>query len=68
MPAFDEDGPFAPPRKSAPAHEIGQPIDVLSVDELAVRIQSLKAEILRLEEAIKARRATKEAASAFFKR
>jgi uncharacterized small protein (DUF1192 family) len=68
MPAFEEDGPFATPRKSPVTHEIGQPIDALSVDELAERIEALKAEIARLEGAILARRATKEAASAFFKR
>jgi uncharacterized small protein (DUF1192 family) len=68
MPAFEEDGPFAPTRKSPLVHEIGQPIDVLSVDELADRIETLRAEIARLEAAIAARRATKEAASAFFKR
>jgi uncharacterized small protein (DUF1192 family) len=68
MPAFEEDGPFTPPRKSPLVHEMGQPIDALSVDELAERIEALKAEIARLETAITARRATKEAASAFFKR
>ncbi len=52
----------------APAtHEIGQAIDALSVHELEERIELLRAEIVRLEAAIKARQATKDAASAFFK-
>src|SRR5579863_1041056 len=67
MAGFDDDVSRAPPKKQA-AHEIGQPIDALSAEELAERIQLLKAEIARLEAAIAARQATKEAASAFFKR
>jgi uncharacterized small protein (DUF1192 family) len=68
MVGFDEESIFGAPRKSAAAHEIGQPLDLLSAPELAERIESLKQEILRLEAAIKAREATKQAASAFFKR
>jgi uncharacterized small protein (DUF1192 family) len=67
MAGFDEENAFGAPRKSATPHEIGQPIDLLSARELAERIESLKQEILRLEAAIKAREATKQAASAFFK-
>ena len=67
MAAF-EDEAFGAPRKKPMAHEIGQPIDALSVHELEERIELLKAEIARLEAAIKARQATKDAASAFFKR
>ena len=65
MAAIDEEL-FGAPRK-APVHEIGQSLDLLSADELAARIESLKQEILRLEAAIKQREATKLAASAFFK-
>ncbi|MGO8800957.1 MAG: DUF1192 domain-containing protein [Roseiarcus sp.] len=67
MAAFDEESVFGAPRKVAATHEIGQPIDLLSAPELAERIESLKQEIARLEAAIKAREATKQAASAFFK-
>jgi uncharacterized small protein (DUF1192 family) len=67
MAGFDEENPFGAPRKGSTPHEIGQPIDLLSGRELAERIESLKQEILRLEAAIKAREATKQAASAFFK-
>ncbi len=67
MPAFEDDV-FGAPRKKPASHEIGQPIDTLSVHELEERIQLLKAEIVRLETAIKAKQATKDAASAFFKR
>jgi len=67
MAAFDEEIFGAPPKKSA-VHEIGQMIDTLSVHELEERIELLKTEIARLETAIKARQATKDAASAFFKR
>jgi uncharacterized small protein (DUF1192 family) len=66
MPAFDDDM-FGTPRKAPAAHEIGQAIEALSVHELAERIELLKAEIVRLEAAIKARQATKDAAGAFFK-
>jgi uncharacterized small protein (DUF1192 family) len=67
MAGFDEESVFGAPRKAPAVHEIGQAIDLLSAPELAERIESLKQEILRLEAAIKAREATKQAASAFFK-
>jgi uncharacterized small protein (DUF1192 family) len=67
MAAFDDEV-FGAPRKTPLAHEIGQPIDALSVHELEERIELLKAEIARLEIAIKSRQATKDAASAFFRR
>ena len=66
--AREGDDPFgvAPPKKPA-THEIGQPLDTLSVDELAERVGLLKAEITRLEEAKIAKQASKLAADAFFK-
>jgi uncharacterized small protein (DUF1192 family) len=67
MAGFDDESLFGAPRKAPVVHEIGQAIDLLSAPELAERIESLKQEILRLEAAIKAREATKQAASAFFK-
>ena len=51
MAIFDED-PFAAPKKPA-AHEIGEVLDAISVEELAERIDLLRQEILRLEEAMK---------------
>jgi uncharacterized small protein (DUF1192 family) len=67
MAGFDEDSLFGAPRKSAATHEIGQMLDLLSAPELAERIDILKQEIARLEAAIKAREATRQAAGAFFK-
>jgi uncharacterized small protein (DUF1192 family) len=67
MAGFDEESVFGKPRKAPSVHEIGQAIDLLSAPELAERIETLKQEILRLEAAIHAREATKQAASAFFK-
>jgi uncharacterized small protein (DUF1192 family) len=66
MAVTDEDSIFGAPRK-APTHEIGQSIDLLSAPELAERIELLRGEIVRLQAAIAAREATKQAASAFFK-
>lgn len=66
--AREDDDPFgvAPPKKPT-SHEIGQPLDTLSVDELDERVALLKAEIIRLEEAKVAKQASKLAADAFFK-
>ena len=66
MVVTDDDSIFGAPRK-APTHEIGQSIDLLSAPELADRIELLQSEIVRLQAAISAREATKQAASAFFK-
>lgn len=54
------------PRK-APTHEIGQKLDVLSVDELTERIALLKGEIERLEAARSAKQAALSAAGSIFK-
>ena len=67
MVGFDDEIFGAPPAKPT-VHAIGQPIDDLSAPELAERIAVLKAEIERLERAIAAREATRDAAAAFFKR
>ena len=67
MAGFDEDNPFAAPRPVGPRHELGQNLDLLSAHELGERIALLREEIGRLEAAIQARNATKQAASAFFK-
>jgi len=63
--ALTDDDPLAPLRK--PGHEIGQPLDALSVHELAERIDLLRAEIERLEAARLAKQAAQAAADAFFK-
>lgn len=48
-------------------HEVGMPIDTMSVEELADRIALLEREISRLREAIAARGATRKAADSIFK-
>lgn len=48
-------------------HEVGMPIDTMSVEELSERIGLLEAEITRLRAAIEARGATRKAADAVFK-
>ncbi len=55
------------PIRTRKLHEVGMPIDTMSVDELAERIGLLEAEILRLKEAIAARETTKAAAHSIFK-
>jgi uncharacterized small protein (DUF1192 family) len=49
------------------SHEIGQDLSLLSVEELTERVALLTAEVARLEEAAKKKRASKDAANAFFK-
>ncbi len=62
--AEDPDDKPRPP----PTHVVGQPLDALSVDELAERIEALKEEILRLEAARAKKRAANAAADAFFRK
>jgi uncharacterized small protein (DUF1192 family) len=63
--AFD---PFADePRAMARAHEIGQDLSMLSVDELDERVALLEKEISRLKEAKRAKENSRDAASAFFR-
>ena len=61
-----EDEIFAAPKKK-PAHEIGQPLEALSLHELEERIELLREEIARLEVARAAKQASAAAAAAFFK-
>ncbi len=56
------------PRKKAPEVILGEDLSAKSEHELTARIATLEEEIARCREAIKARRATKSAAEAFFKR
>jgi uncharacterized small protein (DUF1192 family) len=62
----DENGIGAPPKRTT-AHEIGQPLDRLSVAELDERILLLKAEITRLEENRRFKQDSQTAAAALFK-
>jgi uncharacterized small protein (DUF1192 family) len=55
------------PKKKLAPHEVGMPIDTMSVDELNERIGLLEAEIARLKDAIAARQKTKSAAESIFK-
>jgi uncharacterized small protein (DUF1192 family) len=53
--------------KKPKGHEVGMPIDAMSVEELAERIGLLEGEIVRLRLAIEARDATRKAADSVFK-
>lgn len=57
---------LAPPKKPEP-HVIGQDLAALSIEELTERIELLRAEIVRLEQAIAAKDASRRAADGFFK-
>ncbi|KQT87806.1 hypothetical protein ASG60_12205 [Methylobacterium sp. Leaf469] len=52
---------------SAPAHRVGEPLDTLSVADLADRIALLRREIARLEAARDAKNAARDAAGSIFK-
>lgn len=54
-------------RKVPKGHEVGMPIDSMSVYELKERIEMLRAEIMRLETAVAARQQTRAAADSVFK-
>jgi len=49
------------------SHEVGMPIEAMGVEELEERIGLLDQEIVRLREAIAARRRTKDEANSVFK-
>jgi len=63
MPQIDDDDR---PRPKV-AHEIGQDLALLSVQELEARIALLRGEIERLESDIARKRSTRAAADQFFK-
>ncbi len=56
------------PRARAPVHEIGQPLDTLSLHEFEDRLALLHAEIARLEAARDRKRAALDAAGSVFGR
>jgi uncharacterized small protein (DUF1192 family) len=64
MAAIDEDDR---PKKKI-VHEIGQDLTLLSVEELAARVQLLHDEINRIEADMAQKRASRTAADQFFKR
>jgi len=64
MPAADDDDR---PKKKI-AHEVGQDLSLLSVEELGERVQLLRDEIARLEADMAQKRAKRSAADQFFKR
>lgn len=64
MPAIDDDDK---PKKKV-SHEIGQDLTLLSVEELAARVQLMHDEIARLEADMAQKRASRSAADQFFKR
>lgn len=63
MAAIDDDDR---PKKKV-AHEIGQDLSLLSVDELGLRIQLMQDEIRRLEADMAQKRAKRAAADQIFK-
>jgi len=64
MAIFDDDE--APKKKLA--HQVGEDLSKLSIEELGERIAILQAEITRIEESVAAKRADADAAETFFKR
>lgn len=64
MAAIEEDDR---PKKKI-SHEIGQDLTLLSVEELAARVQLLNDEIRRLQADMVNKRASRSAADQFFKR
>jgi uncharacterized small protein (DUF1192 family) len=59
----DDDRP-----KKKVAHEIGQDLTLLSVEELGARIELMRGEIARLEADMSKKRASRSAADQFFKK
>ena len=55
------------PVKKPKGHEVGMPIETMSVDELTDRIGLLEGEIARLKAAIAARQKHKSEAASVFK-
>jgi uncharacterized small protein (DUF1192 family) len=54
--------------KKPPKHEIGADLSKLSVGELTALVETLQAEIARVEQTIAAKQSSKSAADAAFKR
>ena len=63
----EEEGLALARRAAARTHEIGQTIDDLSLEEIALRIDVLRAEIERLEQARTSKEASRAGAEALFR-
>ena len=63
--AREDDEQLKPVRKLG--HQVGEPLDALSIEEIDERVRSLHNEIQRLEEDKRQKLASKSAASAVFK-
>ena len=63
---MDIDDIAPPPKKKS--YELGQDLSKLSVVELRELIETLKAEIARVEQTLTAKQSSKDAAEAAFKR
>jgi uncharacterized small protein (DUF1192 family) len=63
--ARDDDEQLKPVRKLG--HQVGAPLDALSIEEIDERVRELHNEIQRLEEDKRQKLASKNAASAVFK-
>lgn len=61
---MDEEG--LPSANKGAVHELGAPLDDISIDELGARIDALKAEISRLEQVIADKKSSKDAAESIF--
>ena len=64
--AITDDEVFGAPPKKKTLHEIGQPLDTLSVGELTERVEFLQAEITRIKAMRASTEASKKAADAIF--
>jgi uncharacterized small protein (DUF1192 family) len=65
MVAIADDEPVKKPSK---VHDIGCDLSLLSVEELRERVDALKAEIERLEAAVRSKLASRSTADTFFRR
>jgi uncharacterized small protein (DUF1192 family) len=63
--AREGDEPLKPVRKLG--HQVGEPLDAFSIEEIDERVRELHNEIQRLEEDKRQKLASKNAASAVFK-
>jgi uncharacterized small protein (DUF1192 family) len=63
--AREDEEPLKPVRKLG--HQVGEPLDAFSIEEIDERVRQLHNEIQRLEEDKRQKLASKSAASAVFK-
>ncbi len=63
MAIFDDETP-----KKKMVHEVGEDLSKLSIEELAERVEIVKAEVARIEQAAAVKRAGASVAETFFKR